>query len=112
MNYQVESTTYCNLICRECPHHLMKRPNKHMSLEIFDVILNDYMAQDPPNTIIFHKDGDPLMNPKLATMISKASSQFPDSKLDLYINGLLLTPAFVDFLGGLPNRIWILISLL
>ena len=118
MNLQIEITNHCQLKCHECPNRLMKRPRSHMSEEVFDVVLNKYIVDlkdererlGYPPTIILHKDGEPLLNPRLKDYIARIAKEKPDFRLNLYTNGLLLTRDFIDFLDSIPNKIWLFTS--
>lgn len=107
---QVEFTNVCNLSCVECPQRLMERKKGHMQLDVFDKILHGYIVGQNLQTIIFHKDGEPLCHPAIETIVQDVSDVAPKVKLDIYTNGLLLKESFVDMLSTLPNKVWLLIS--
>ena len=107
---QIELSNYCNLSCVECPHHLMKRGKQYMNDEVFETVLSDYIKDKNLNTIILHKDGEPLLHPNIRHYLCRISDTAPKAKIDLYTNGLLLTSDFIKFLGSLNNRVLILIS--
>lgn len=112
MNIQIETTNRCNLVCKECPNRFMKRKRQDMTVETFDVILENYIkTMDGENpTVILHKDGEPLMNDNLRYFIRRIADVRPDVKIDIYTNGLLLTEEFVQFLSTIPNKVWLLVS--
>lgn len=118
MNLQMELTNKCNLSCQECPNHLMKRERKNMTMEVLETILYDYINPlenkqaelGYPPTIILHKDGEPLLYPDLRYAMRKIADLRPEFRFNLYTNGLFLTQGFIDFLGSLPNQIWLMIS--
>jgi MoaA/NifB/PqqE/SkfB family radical SAM enzyme len=112
---QVELTNYCNLACLECPHHKMERPLAHMSEEVFSKFLDmidHYEAGKPLRTIILHKDGEPLMNPKFLEYYGRIA-EHTKAKLDLYTNGCLLTPEIAQRMHDVSpdNHKWILVSM-
>lgn len=117
MNCQIELSSKCQLTCVECPQRLMKRKRTFMTDEVFEKAL-EYINQlenkekelGYPPTIILHKDGEPLLHPKLEQYITRIAELRPEFRLNLYTNGLLLTEKFVEFLSELPNRIWLLVS--
>ncbi len=118
MNIQIELSSYCNIHCVECPNRFMKRKRHLMSDEVFDVVLNKYLINlenreeelGYPPTVILHKDGESLINPRLVNYLSRISVARPEFRINLYTNGLLLTEKFLDFLETLPNRIWLFVS--
>jgi|GEM_PF-4614387 len=117
MNIQVELSTVCSLQCAECPQRLMKRERQFMSDEVFDEVLgyineleNKEAKLGYPPTVILHKDGEPLLHPTIKSKIGRISLMRPEFRLNLYTNGLKLTPEFIEFLSKLPNKIWLLVS--
>ncbi len=118
MNLQLETTSHCNLSCVECPHRLMKRKKMHMSEEVFQAVLdkivpnlkNEEERLGYPPTIIWHKDGEPLLNPNLRSYMQRLSDLHPEFRINLYTNGLLLTEDIINFLDSLKSRVWLLVS--
>lgn len=118
MNLQFETSNHCNLACQECPNHIMQRSRTYMSDLVFKKLLYEYIDSlenkqnelGYPPTIIFHKDGEPLLHPNLRYFMRQISDLRPEFRFNLYTNGLLLTKGFIDFLASLPNQIWLLIS--
>lgn len=60
-------------------------------------------------TLIPHKDGEPLLNKNLPSLLDSARL-LPTMHVDIYTHGLLLTQKFVDFLATLPNKVRLLIT--
>lgn len=117
MNFQIETTSFCNLTCPECPNHTMVRPRTLMSKEVWDTILHKYVVpykhintHISQPTLIPHKDGEPLINKKLKDYLKSASVLVPDLAISVYTHGLLLRRSFIEFLGSLPNPIRLLVS--
>ncbi len=95
-----------------------------MKREVWDTILHKYVVpyknhnqhNDCPPTIIPHKDGEPLLNKQLPTLLRSIADADPTFKIDIYSHGLLLPKwaergeDFIDFLGSLPNRSRLLLS--
>lgn len=112
---QVELTNYCNLQCMECPHHTMERKLAHMSEEVLEKLLSLidlYDAEEEKlTTIILHKDGEPLMCPSFKEYFARIAER-TQAKLDLYTNGILMTPDIVQSMSdsARKNKIWILVS--
>lgn len=112
MNLQIETTNRCNLVCKECPNRFMKRKRQDMTIETFDVILENYIKplEGVRPAVILHKDGEPLLNENLIYFIQRIADVRPDIKIDIYTNGLLLTEDFVKFLGTINSSVRILVS--
>lgn len=113
VHLQVELTNYCNLACVECPHRLMKRPLQHMEEDVFRRLV-DYIFGLQPQTLIPHKDGEPLLHPRFKEYLFRMIDAAPYSKIDIYTNGHLLEEElFVDIVRrvvGKPNKVWFLVS--
>jgi len=117
VNFQIETTSYCNLTCPECPNWTMKRPRVSMDLDLFKRIVlgyvyrfRDHNRHLGPPTIIMHKDGEPLLNKRLPDMLEFLAGFDPSLFIDIYSHGLLLTEDFVKLLGNLPNKVRLLVT--
>lgn len=88
----------CNFKCRFCPtsdRSLMKsvsRPWQQMPFELFKKIIDD-MALFPQKIQVLrlYKDGEPLLNKKLADMVKYAKDANVANKIDTTTNASLLT---------------------
>lgn len=122
MNFQVETTSYCNLTCGYCPNRSMERKREFMSDEVFDTILHKYIvpyrhynAFCPP-TFIPHKDGEILLNKNLPALLRRFANVCSDMKIDIYSHGLMLPKLaaqgrdFMTFLAMLPNQVRYMMS--
>jgi len=109
MNLQFELTNLCNCSCLECPHRFMKKPKEHMSPEVFNCLLDNYIDIDQYNTVITHLNGEPLLHPQFKEIV-ESIAKVSDAKVDVYSNGLLLNTDLIDFLTTLENKVWLLIS--
>lgn len=124
MNFQIETVSFCDLECTECPNWQMARKRQFMEADVWTRILLDYVLpyknhnkhNDCPPTVIPHKDGEPLLNKRLPQYLRWLADVDPDFKIDVYSHGLLLPKwrergeDFVDFLGSLPNRSRLMVS--
>lgn len=94
----VDPSDACNFKCRFCPtsdRELMKevgRPWKQMPFELFKKIADD-MARfpNPVEVLRLYKDGEPLLNKRLADMISYAKEVGASKRIDTTTNASLLT---------------------
>lgn len=123
MNFQIETVSFCDLTCKECPNWQMKRQRQFMDMDVWNTILHRYVLPykhlgnpDCPPTVIPHKDGEPLLNKKLPEFLHSVSQADASLKIDIYSHGLLLPKwrergqDFVHFLGSLRNRVRLLLS--
>ena len=97
-----------------------------MEMDVFKTILDRYVipyknylsqayrdrANECPPTVIYHKDGEPLLNRRLSDFIRAVVDADSSLKNDIYTNGLLLPKrdGFIEFIGSLPARFRMLVS--
>lgn len=94
----VDPSDACNFKCRFCPtsdRDLMKsvgRPWKQMSFELFQKIADD-MTNFPQQVEVLrmYKDGEPLLNKRLADMIKYAKDIGAAKRIDTTTNASILT---------------------
>ena len=94
----VDPSDACNFKCRFCPtsdRDLMKlagRPWKQMSFDLFKKIADD-MTEFPEQVEVLrmYKDGEPLLNKRLADMIKYAKDVGASKRIDTTTNAALLT---------------------
>lgn len=117
MNFQIETTSFCNLTCPECPNRVLQRKRTFMTDEVWNTIVNKYIGpyryyknNRVRPTVIPHKDGEPLLDKKLRNRIEHVSRLYPDVSFSIYTNGLLLKREFIEFLGTLRNHVRLLVS--
>lgn len=116
MNFQIETTSFCNLTCPECPNWTMERERKMMSLEVFQTILKKYVVpfkdrnRHCPPTVIMHKDGEPWLNKRLPEMLKMVSAADPTLSIDIYTHGLQMKREHFDLFYSLPNPKRLLMS--
>ena len=122
MNFQVETSSYCDLTCGYCPNRLMERQRTFMSDKVFDTVLNQYVVpykhvnSFSPPTFILHKDGEILLNKNLPNLMRRVANIAPDMKIDIYSHGLMLPKwrdrgqDFFEFLATLPNQVRYMMS--
>lgn len=113
INIQIELTNNCNLACAECPQWQMKRPRQNMSEDVFKRVLEYIKALDP-NTIIPHKDGEPLLHPQFTNYLLRMMDVAPIAKFDIYTNAHFLDGQFFsNILRKIVNRgnvLWFLVT--
>lgn len=80
-----------------------------MTEDVFKRIFEEYIKPLRPTTIIWHKDGEPLLSTKLMDYMKMVDQVYP-TKFDIYTNGILLNHYFVKELGDLRSKVWILLS--
>jgi MoaA/NifB/PqqE/SkfB family radical SAM enzyme len=86
--FEVEPTTYCNLKCKMCEHTYWKEPNKHMSLEQFKGIVDQFPEL---KWIGATGIGEGLMNPDYGEMIHYVKEKDPAIYIELFDPFILTT---------------------
>jgi len=100
----VDPADTCNFQCKFCPtgdRALMKtipgRNHGIMDFELYKKIIDDICDFDKPIKVLrLYKDGEPLLNPKLAEMIDYAKNKNCAERIDTTTNAVLLTPLRVN----------------
>jgi MoaA/NifB/PqqE/SkfB family radical SAM enzyme len=85
----VEVTNRCNLNCSTCMRNVWNVEFGHMTLDIFDRVLEGVMALSPRPEIFLGGYGEPLSNPDCLAMIERAKSL--ELHVSLITNGILLS---------------------
>lgn len=104
----VETSSFCNLECRFCPHHISPESfnKENMSLDLFEKLIEDMKEFAPkPKLIRFCGLGDPLFNKEFLQMVRLARQSNVVEKLELITNGLLLSDLLIKELPKLLDRI-------
>ena len=91
----IETTTYCNLRCKNCPNSLYDRGTlknrKLMNMDIFKKIVNELAEVKYNGKILLHFYGEPLTDERLPSLVRYVREKLPESTIHLNTNGFLLT---------------------
>jgi radical SAM protein with 4Fe4S-binding SPASM domain len=95
----VDPADICNFRCKFCPtgnRALMKnvkRPSGLLDFDLYRKIINDLCELPRPVKVLrLYKDGEPLLNPRLADMIRYARDRGCAVQIDTTTNASLLNP--------------------
>lgn len=95
----VDPSDLCNFKCKFCPSgdiELMKkvgRSLKNMDFELYKKIIDDICEFEKPIKVLrLYKDGEPLLNPRLAGMVRYAKEKKCSERIDTTTNASLLNP--------------------
>ena len=96
----VDPADTCNFRCKFCPtgdRALMKKtPGRNhgiMDFGLYKKIIDDICEFDKPIKVLrLYKDGEPLLNSRLAEMIAYAKEKRCAERIDTTTNAILLTP--------------------
>ena len=91
----IETTTYCNLRCTNCPNSKYARGllenKKLMDITLFKKIINELAGIKYRGWILLHFYGDPLTDERLPNLVYYIKKTIPKSKIQINTNGFLLT---------------------
>lgn len=86
---EFSTTELCNRKCQFCPRYKDVYPNRdlHMSLELFEKIINDLADISYKDNICFSGFGEPMMYKHIFKAVGIARRCLPAAKIYLYSNG-------------------------
>jgi radical SAM protein with 4Fe4S-binding SPASM domain len=87
---QIENTNLCNAKCIMCPHTIMKRKNKTMSLNEFKHIIDNVLESYRIKKLVITGFGEPFADKRIIDKIDYVNKKYPYLKLDLFTNASLL----------------------
>ena len=94
----IDPANICNFRCQFCPTghpsllRKVNRPAGIMDMELFKKIINDFKQFPEKLKVLFlHKDGEPLLNPKIGEMLTLSKASDISPVVWLTTNGSLLT---------------------
>lgn len=93
---EVHIVDHCNLNCRGCTHFCNVAPEKFLKLDDFERDLREISKKIEFNEIKL-LGGEPLLHPELPKFLDKAREIFPDTKILLTSNLILLDTMKEDF---------------
>ena len=85
----IETTNHCNEECWFCPRAEATRGFGYVELDLVKSIV-DQGVPHGGMTYYLHKDGEPLMHPKIFDIIEYMMNAHPDNKVRLTTNGTIL----------------------
>jgi len=95
----LDPSDVCNFQCKFCPtgnRELIKGIHRHsrvMDFDLYKKIIDDLCAFEHPIKVLrLYKDGEPLLNPRLAEMVRYAKESGCALQVDTTTNGSLLNP--------------------
>jgi MoaA/NifB/PqqE/SkfB family radical SAM enzyme len=95
----VDPSDSCNFKCKFCPSgdkELMKkvgRSLKYMDFDLYKKIIDDICKFEKPIKVLrLYKDGEPLLNPRFAEMVTYAKEKKCSDRIDTTTNASLLNP--------------------
>ena len=89
----IQTTSLCNASCIFCPYPEIKRlfPHKVMEDKLFKKIINDCSNNPYLQFINLFMNNEPLTDPRIVERINYVKKIIPQTYVNIYTNGLLLT---------------------
>lgn len=87
---EYEVTHHCNLNCRGCTHFAPLSPKRFGNLEQFRRDLTRLRQFVDYFDHIELMGGEPLLNPELSRFVEAARAAYPDTRIEVLTNGMLL----------------------
>jgi GTP 3',8-cyclase len=91
----LETTTYCNLRCPNCPNSKYERGilknKKLMSPSLFKKIINELSSINYRGQILLHFYGEPLSDKRLPDFVAHIKKKLPKASVGINTNGFLFT---------------------
>lgn len=102
----IEPTNRCNLNCSTCVRKAWDEPMGKMSDAVFARIIEGLREFSPPPTVFFGGFGEPLLHPKIISIVTEVKAL--GVKVELITNATLLTEDLSQELirAGL-DRLWV-----
>lgn len=102
-HFEVHITDHCNLNCKGCAHFSNLCPPTFADLGEFERDMRSMAAHFSAVRQIYLLGGEPLLHPRVAEFVRVARSAFPDTRIYLMTNGLLVTRMGVEFWEALRD---------
>lgn len=83
---QIEVTNICNLKCKTCPRHKLKRLQGYIDFEFYKSIIDS--EKDYLETVLLFHMGEPLLHPNIHKIVNYANRN--RIKTVIFTNGVLL----------------------
>lgn len=87
----IENTTECNRRCPYCPHFWSPRESHVMELSLYRKIIDDLAEIHYEGTVLFAPWDEPLLDPRLPSLVEYAKRRLPRCSIVILTNGDLLT---------------------
>ncbi len=87
VEFQIETTNYCNAHCSFCPNATLRRERRVMDMQMFGDILDKIEEEEiPVKRFYLHINGEPLLDPFLADRVSLCKERFPAAAVEITSN--------------------------
>lgn len=93
---RIETAGACNFECRHCPNGYKKNGRGILTVELFNILLEQFRAQNfIPRVAVLYHGGEPLLNPKTPFFI-KTLRDYGVEKIKIVTNASKLNEACIN----------------
>lgn len=93
---EIHAAHNCNLKCQSCSHYSNNSSGKNLEADTLRKSLSEWMQKILPKTIKI-LGGEPFLNNNLEDILRVCRINFPEAKIELSSNGLILTKVRFNF---------------
>lgn len=102
-HFEVHITDHCNLNCKGCAHFSNLCPPTFADLGEFERDMQRMASLFSGVRQIYLLGGEPLLHPQVAEFVRVARAAFPDTRISLMTNGVLVTRMDEEFWRSLAD---------
>lgn len=98
LELQIETTSTCNAACGFCVYPVAGRRGGLMAMDLFKKIIDEAATIPEIGSFVLHGLGEPTLDNCLASRISYIAQKVPHANIEIFTNGLGMTPEKFDSL--------------
>lgn len=98
-NLEIHLADHCNLNCASCSHYSPLAAQKFCDVDVLTASLSKLSRFENEFRSIRLLGGEPLLNQNVTKIISLIRMCFPNIRIELVTNGLLLMPPFREYIN-------------
>lgn len=102
-HFEIHITDHCNLNCKGCAHFSNLCPPTFADLGEFEADMRGMARLFSGVRQIYLLGGEPLLHPQVAGFVRSARAIFPDTRISLMTNGVLVTRMNEEFWTALAQ---------
>lgn len=87
---QIQTQTGCNLKCPMCPNSYMKQPEKSMTLDLFNKIIDELAEINYDGRVSLYLMNEPFLDTRLQELVRITRERLPNARINISTNGVLI----------------------
>jgi radical SAM protein with 4Fe4S-binding SPASM domain len=111
LELHLEATNVCNARCVFCAYPQMERPHASMPMELFERVVDEYVAMGGTQVSLTPIVGDPFVDTRVFERLDVLARRAEISSFHFFTNAILMTPAKSRRLLAYGPRLRICISM-